>query len=280
MAKDGPGQDMFSWYEALYPAVEASRTYSRYCELVYGLDLSQQGFVTMGELGAMLDAVRVAPGERALDMGCGVGKMSEYVAQRTGAEVVGLDFSPQAIRIAKARTKDAGPSLVFQLGDMEEIEYGAEAFDVILAMDTLYFTDDLDALVGRVYRWLRPGGRMALFYGMPRRIPEDAASVLEADGTTLARALRGAGIAYRVVSLTDGHFAYNRLKRRIGEHLKDRFEAEGNGMLYEYIIRESIADDTPYEAYAQAYSRHLYLCEKPALEGNAMPDGEPLHSGR
>jgi len=67
------------------------------------------------------------PGERSkgrgtvLDLGCGSGNHSLYLA-RQGYTVVGVDFSPKAISLAKEKARLAGVTLEFRLGDVTRLD--------------------------------------------------------------------------------------------------------------------------------------------------------------
>jgi magnesium-protoporphyrin O-methyltransferase len=78
-------------------------------------------------------------GARILDAGCGPGAMSFELAER-GAEVIGVDISPQLIEIANKRTPaHLAHHLNFQAGDMLNPALGS--FDHIVAMDSMiYYT--------------------------------------------------------------------------------------------------------------------------------------------
>src|SRR5450755_1734043 len=52
---------------------------------------------------ALVDAVRAQPGERILDVATGTGMVAAALARRYGAEVVGLDQSPEMLAGARAR---------------------------------------------------------------------------------------------------------------------------------------------------------------------------------
>lgn len=68
---------MLSWYEKLYPIVDESKVYSEYCTKVFGMDLSQQGFSTMNQINFMLDKLKLGNKHKAVDIGCGTGKLIE-----------------------------------------------------------------------------------------------------------------------------------------------------------------------------------------------------------
>jgi magnesium-protoporphyrin O-methyltransferase len=85
-------------------------------------------------------------GARVLDAGCGTGAMATELAQR-GAQVLGVDISPQLIDIAKRRLHPALADQVdFQSGDMSNPALGR--FDFALAMDSLIYYREAD--IGRV----------------------------------------------------------------------------------------------------------------------------------
>jgi len=88
-------------------------------------------------------------GARVLDAGCGTGAMSVELARR-GAEVVGVDISPQLVGIAEARMPEAlRPHVRFEVGDMQA---DRGWFDHVVAMDSLIYyraadiSDAVDAL--------------------------------------------------------------------------------------------------------------------------------------
>src|SRR5690606_40242267 len=94
------------------------------------------------------------PGERIIDLGCGTGTFSAEIAER-GAEVLGIDGNPEMVAQAAA----AHPGLTFIVGAAHDFTVG-ETFDAVASNAALHWMSrDPDAVIGRVYAALRPGGR-------------------------------------------------------------------------------------------------------------------------
>ncbi len=95
---------MKDFYNAFYAAVEHSQAHHLFCERVFGKDLCQHGFMDIRQLELLLSVVQLDSSCRVLDLGCGNGLIAEYLSDKTGAHVTGLDYIAQAIQQARART--------------------------------------------------------------------------------------------------------------------------------------------------------------------------------
>lgn len=105
-------------------------------------------------LGAIL-ALLPPPPLRILDLGCGSGWTSWFLAKR-GYEVLGVDISEDFIRLAE--TERAGlPNLRFQVLDYEGMAFAA-AFDAAVFFDALHHAEDEGLALEKAWRALRPGG--------------------------------------------------------------------------------------------------------------------------
>lgn len=77
---------------------------------------------------------------RALDLGCGTGTNSIYLAQH-GFAVVGVDFSAKAIATARAKAKGANRAIDFHVADVTRLDFLREPFDFVLDIGCLHAID-------------------------------------------------------------------------------------------------------------------------------------------
>jgi len=100
----------------------------------------------------VLDLLKVRPGERILDLGCGDGVLTEKIAA-LGAEVVGVDSSQDMVDAARRRGLDARVANGYRLAFDRE-------FDAVFSNAALHWMkDNPDAVTAGVNRALKPGGR-------------------------------------------------------------------------------------------------------------------------
>lgn len=105
---------------------------------------------------ALLDAVGVSHGCQLLDVACGPGAVAAEAHLR-GADVVGVDFSPNMVAEAKARH----PALKFRHGDAEALQFEDGSFDAVVIGFGLHHFPFPNRAVAEASRVLRRGGRLA-----------------------------------------------------------------------------------------------------------------------
>ena len=78
----------------------------------------------------------IAPGMRVLDIGCGWGGMAIYLAQHTGAQVLGITLSAEQLALAQQRAAAAGVAdrVQFELVDYRDLAVRGERFDRIVSV--------------------------------------------------------------------------------------------------------------------------------------------------
>jgi SAM-dependent methyltransferase len=119
---------------------------------------------------ALAPWLRIAPGMRVLDVGCGVGRWSRLLATR-GADVTGVDLSPTMVHEARRRTEAAGLAnrCHFLVQDSSQLHAG-EPFDLVLGVTVLQHILDpqaLHAAVERIARHVKPNGQIVLLEAAP-----------------------------------------------------------------------------------------------------------------
>jgi SAM-dependent methyltransferase len=108
-------------------------------------------------------AARSRPGT-ALDLGCGAGSYSIYMAQQ-GYRVIAVDFMPQAAAITRQRAREAGVDLTVIEADVTAFEHPAPV-DLVLDAGCLHGLPDglRERYRQRLHGWLAPGSDYVLVH--------------------------------------------------------------------------------------------------------------------
>lgn len=232
------------YYQVFWTAAEASAAHTHHCERVFGKDLCQDGMVDMAALEDMLARLNLRPGDRVLDLGCGIGSIAEYISDVTGVEVLGLDYSAPAIAVANARTTEKRSRLTFIEGDLNALDLPENSFDAAISLDTLYWVSDLPDTISQVLRAVKPGGQLAVFM-LQYREEGDPAEILEAENTDLSRALKKLNLPFEVIDYTAENNAFWQRNWESARELQSAFEAEGNGFIAASLIKEAEEEFLP-----------------------------------
>ncbi|MFH1547036.1 MAG: class I SAM-dependent methyltransferase, partial [bacterium] len=94
-----------------------------------------------------------------LEIGCGNGVDSVAFGKK-GAKVIGIDISPEAIKVAKQNNTLS--NVKFQVGDAENLVFADNQFDLVYSMAVLH-SSDLSKSLGEVSRVLKDNGEALLF---------------------------------------------------------------------------------------------------------------------
>ncbi|KAL9952298.1 hypothetical protein ACROYT_G039533, partial [Oculina patagonica] len=119
------------------------------------------------------------PRDAILDLGCGTGELSAYIAELVGPEgsVVGVD--PDLNRLQLAREAHRGvKNLSFVEGNSDNFEgMGSEKYDIIFLNQVLHWIPNKKDAFKNMFNSLKAGGKIALEYS--ECLPPFAVSVLE-----------------------------------------------------------------------------------------------------
>jgi SAM-dependent methyltransferase len=141
--------------------------------------VGQESFMRASEIRALALAAGVGPEVSVLDLCCGVAGPGRFIARELGCGYLGVDASPDAVRIARRRARDL--TCRFEVGRVPPVPPGP--FDVVLVLETLLAFREKEPLVAEISRALSPGGHFAftLEEGMP--LTEVERSVMPAADT-------------------------------------------------------------------------------------------------
>jgi ubiquinone/menaquinone biosynthesis C-methylase UbiE len=117
------------------------------------------------------EAGELGPGKRLIDLGCGTGRWTIPLVERTGCEAVGIDSSRGMLQ--KARVKDTAGRIEWLLGDVEHPQVGPESFDCAFMSLMMHHLEDHLGTFERVRHLLRPGGIFLIRQGTLEQIMDD-----------------------------------------------------------------------------------------------------------
>ncbi len=118
----------------------------------------------------LMEALRLQPGERVLDVACGGGKTTMAAARAVGpsGHVTGVDIAQGMLELAKQRLAEARLSQVeLVLCDAQVDPFPSGPFDAALSQFGIMFFDDPKAALGNIRSHLKPGGRVAFVVWQP-----------------------------------------------------------------------------------------------------------------
>ena len=144
---------------------EANRKFYDRISRVYDL-LAEADEYRARETGERL--LKLAPGERVLEIGFGTGNSLINMAESVGAagKVHGIDVSLGMLEVARAKIAEKGFSDSVELirGDARELPYEDETFNASFAAFTLelFYPEDIPVVLGQVHRVLQEEGRLGV----------------------------------------------------------------------------------------------------------------------
>ena len=112
---------------------------------------------SIGMVGRDLERLDLDSIHDVLEIGCGIGAISAYLAGSYGMNVQGTDFDPEQIELARM-VQPASAHLRFSVEDAGHLSFADASFDLVLSQDVFHHMRHWEAAVQEVTRVLRPGG--------------------------------------------------------------------------------------------------------------------------
>jgi ubiquinone/menaquinone biosynthesis C-methylase UbiE len=114
----------------------------------------------------LVDHIGIAPGTRVLDVATGTGHAALAAARRS-ADVVGIDYVPELLEIARRRATAEDLEVEFAEADAERLPYDDVSFDVVLSAIGVMFSADHERAAHELARVCRPGGLIGVVSWTP-----------------------------------------------------------------------------------------------------------------
>lgn len=119
---------------------------------------SRDGLAGTSEWPALQALLPAIAGRRVVDLGCGFGHLTRWLAAEGAASVLGIDLSEKMLARAAAETNS--PVVTYRRGNLEELTLDRDSADLIVSSMALHYVEDF-ARIGRVmFDALAPGGRL------------------------------------------------------------------------------------------------------------------------
>jgi SAM-dependent methyltransferase len=125
---------------------------------------AQIAMFTRGATEAILDAARLRPGMRVLDLASGVGDPALSMAEEVGPSggVTATDLGPGMMSLAEELARKKGlTNIDFREASAEALPFPSESYDVLTCRFGIMFFPDLPKALRECFRVLKPGGRAA-----------------------------------------------------------------------------------------------------------------------
>jgi tocopherol O-methyltransferase len=133
-----------------------------------GLETPAEAALSLIDL--LASRLRLAPGQRVCDIGCGYGATARYLAERHALDTIGVTISAAQVRRARSRAMATG-SVSIQLQDWIGNSFAPESFDRAYAVESSEHMADKQGFFNEAFRTLKPNGLFVVCAWLSRGEP-------------------------------------------------------------------------------------------------------------
>jgi len=112
-----------------------------------------------------VDQLSLQTGAQVLDVCCGSGASAIPAGEAVGPSglVVGIDLADNLLELARAKAeRRLLKNILFHKADMLALPYPNESFDAVICVFGIFFVPDMSSAVRELWRFVRPGGKLAI----------------------------------------------------------------------------------------------------------------------
>jgi SAM-dependent methyltransferase len=230
----------------------SSKAYLDYCLELYGYRKCLFNMMDKSQLDYLFNSIPINQNDTILDLGCGNGSILNGLMQKYQCQGIGID------QLNSELIKKDNNLISYINGSIDKLEEYSLNPSITIAVDSLYFSDDLDKLL-TVLTGIKDN-RLYLYYSQYifDEKTEDR-SMLNCNNTRLAKSLEKVGINYMSVDYSENERNLYARAMDVLPKYKKAFENEGNADLYLKKYNENKFGNELYEKGCA--SRYLYIAK-------------------
>lgn len=171
---------------------------------------SREGLSATSEWPALRVLLPPVAGRDVVDLGCGFGQLSRWIAAEGAASVLGIDLSEKMLE--RARSETTSRAVTYERADLETLKLAPASADLIVSSMAFHYVEDFARLTRMLFGVLRHGGELVFSVEHPIYAARAEPEWVEAADGRQAFAIADYGFEGRKVTnwIVDGVIKYHR----------------------------------------------------------------------